>query len=44
MATFIDNHESGYLGMARWFNVHSGLPAQLKLSYLSSEKELAKTS
>ena len=38
-----DNHGSGYLGMARWFNVHRRLPAQLKLSYLSSEKDLAKT-
>ena len=40
----IDNHRSGYLGMARCFNVHERLPVQLRLSYLSSKKALAKIS
>ena len=37
----IDNHGSGYLGMARCFNVNGWIPAQLKQSYLGSEKALA---
>ena len=41
---YIDNHGSGYLGMARCFSVHRRLTAQLSLSFLSLEKALAKTS
>ena len=39
----IDNHGSGYLGMARCFNDTDNFLSQKKLSYLSTETFFGKT-